>query len=319
MAEYTAVHYSVLQNEVVEYLEPAFSAVSGEPLLIDGTLGEGGHSALFLQQFPDIRVIGLDRDSEILGRARQRLAPFGDRISVIQTWFDDFFADWESNPGFSRPAAVLFDFGISIYHYEVSGRGFSFGKDEPLDMRLDRGGTLTAEYIVNTYERDRLADIIYAYGEERYSRRIAAALCRKRAEEAITSSAQLAAIIAGSVPKEYRYGRIHPATRTFQALRIAVNGELERIDRVLRQVVDALQPGGRIGVISFHSLEDRRVKQLFKQLSLRCTCPPETPRCECGGRATVKLLTKKPVRPSESEVAINPASRSAKFRCAEKL
>ena len=218
-----------------------------------------------------------------------------------------------------RPTSILFDLGISIFHYEASGRGFSFNRDEPLDMRLNNEEGITAEFIVNTYGKDQLADVIYQYGEERYSRRIAAAICKRRGAKAVKTSADLADIIKGSVPRDYRYGRIHPATRTFQALRIEVNGELDRIEQTLDRAVELLQPGGRIAVISFHSLEDRRVKQTFKRLAKGCICPPEAPMCVCGGVPTVKLLHKKPFRATDEEVKSNPASRSAKLRGVEKL
>jgi 16S rRNA (cytosine1402-N4)-methyltransferase len=315
------LHYSVLRNEVLQYLKPPLlkSSEFERPLLIDCTLGEGGHSELFLAKLPEVEVLGLDRDSGILERARNRLSGYGSRFNALNVWFDDFFAAPESCGQYRPPAAILFDFGISTYHYEASGRGFSFTRDEPLDMRLDTQSSLTAEYVVNTYDRNRLADIIYEYGEERLSRRIAAAIAARRRERAVTTSADLADIIKGAVPRSYRYGRIHPATRTFQALRIEVNGELERIDRTLRKAVDLLTPEGRIAVISFHSLEDRRVKQTFRDLARGCTCPPEAPRCVCGGKPSIRLLTGKPVKAGDEELSENPASRSARLRCAEKL
>ncbi len=324
MMDSDVLHYSVLPREVLGYLGPALknaesSQIINPPLLIDGTLGEGGHSEIFLKEYPQLQVIGLDRDCEILNRAEKRLEPYSSRFTAVNVWFDDFFSEPERYGAAKAPNAVLFDFGISIYHYEASGRGFSFSKDEPLDMRLDHDSSINAEYIVNTYAQDRLADVIYQYGEERYSRRIAAAVAKRRKVKAVSTSADLADIIKGSVPRNYRYGRIHPATRTFQALRIEVNGELDRIDRVLEKAVNSLTPGGRIGIISFHSLEDRRVKQMLKKLAVGCVCPPDAPQCVCGGTPLVKLLTKKPVRPAEEEVLENPASRSARFRCAEKL
>lgn len=310
------LHYSVLHREVLEHLGPA---VEHGGLLIDCTLGEGGHSELFLRTFSQAQVVGLDRDSEIMEKAEKRLSPFSDRFKAVNIWFDEFFADPHSHGVTEKASAILFDFGISLFHYEASGRGFSFSKDEPLDMRLDREGSVTAEVLVNTLRKEELADLLYELGEERYSRRIAAAICSRRQESAITGTAELADIIRGSVPPNYRHGRIHPATRTFQALRIAVNGELERIDRVLERAVGFLKPGGVIGVISFHSLEDRRVKQTFRKLANGCVCPPEAPRCTCGGKPTIKLVQRKPFRPGELELGENPASRSARLRAAVKL
>lgn len=315
--EHKVLHYSVLPQEVLELLRPAAEAEAS--LMIDSTIGEGGHSELFLKNFPGLQLIGLDRDNEILERTKQRLAPFGNRVTIFNTWFDDFFTKPEMYESVGHPTCILFDLGISIFHYEASGRGFSFNKDEPLDMRLHKEEGITAEFVVNTYGKDQLADVIYQFGEERYSRRISAAICKRRGTKAVQTSADLADIIKGSVPRDYRYGRIHPATRTFQALRIEVNGELNRIEQTLDRAIELLKPGGRIAVISFHSLEDRIVKQTFKRLAKGCICPPEAPRCVCDGVAAVKLLHKKPFRASEEEIKINPASRSAKLRGVEKL
>ncbi|MBL7006911.1 MAG: 16S rRNA (cytosine(1402)-N(4))-methyltransferase RsmH [Spirochaetia bacterium] len=315
--ENKVLHYSVMPQEVLELLRPAAELKSS--LMIDCTLGEGGHSELFLKTFPELQLVGLDRDNEILERTRYRLAPFNNRVTIINTWFDDFFTKPDMYELSGQPTCILFDLGISIFHYEASGRGFSFNKDEPLDMRLNNEEGITAEFVVNTYGKDQLADVIYQYGEERYSRRISAAICKRRGTKAVQTSADLADIIKGAVPRDYRYGRIHPATRTFQALRIEVNGELNRIEQTLDRAIELLKPGGRIAVISFHSLEDRIVKQTFKRLAKGCVCPPEAPRCVCDGVAAVKLLHKKPFRASEEEITVNPASRSAKLRGVEKL
>jgi 16S rRNA (cytosine1402-N4)-methyltransferase len=315
--ENKVLHYSVMPQEVMKMLGPAVELENS--LLIDCTLGEGGHSELFLKNFPNLQLVGLDRDSEIIKRAKQRLAPFGDRVTIFNTWFDDFFTKSEMYESVGKPTCILLDLGISIFHYEASGRGFSFNKDEPLDMRLNNEEGISAEFVVNTYGKEQLADVIYQYGEERYSRRISAAICKRRGTKAVQTSADLADIIKGAVPRDYRYGRIHPATRTFQALRIEVNGELDRIEQTLDRAIELLRPGGRIAVISFHSLEDRRVKQAFKRLAKGCVCPPEAPRCVCDGVPTVKLLHKKPFRAADEETKINPASRSAKLRVVEKI
>jgi len=305
------VHYPVLQNEVLELLVPP------EPggLLIDCTLGEGGHSELFLKKYPDLRVIGLDRDPKIIVKARERLSVFGDRFQAVNTWFDDFFSSYQGE----APSLVLFDLGISVFHYEESGRGFSFRKSESLDMRLDDASGLSVSDMVNTYAEDTLADVIYQYGEERYSRRIAAAICTYRRTQAITKSDELADIIWRAVPAGYRYGKLHPATRSFQALRIEANRELDRIVPAVTRAVELLVPQGRIGVISFHSLEDRPVKYLFRQLSDGCVCPPQAPRCTCGGKPSIQIITRKPVAPTDEESRMNPPSRSAKLRVAQKL
>jgi 16S rRNA (cytosine1402-N4)-methyltransferase len=289
------VHRSVLASEVMANLP--LPTEGG--LLIDCTLGEGGHSALFLERYPNLQVIGIDRDATILSKAVKRLEKYGSRFTPVNMWFDHYLASYEGE----RVDALLFDLGISTFHYAQSLRGFSFAVDEELDMRLNLDGDLTAGEIVNTYTEKEIADLIYKYGEERYSRRIASAICRSREEEEIVLATSLADIIARAVPPQYRYGRLHPATRTFQALRIAVNGEIERIVPALERAIQICRPGGHIGVISFHSLEDRPVKHFFRE------------RAALG---EVNLVTKKPIVPTEEESSENPPSRSAKFRVVER-
>ena len=288
------VHYSVMQNEVLDYLNPG----DRPALMVDCTLGEGGHTSLFLQRYPNLKVIGLDRDSRIMEKAVNRMAPYKDRFEARNIWFDGF---WKNYDG---PAVdyVLFDLGISVFHYEESGRGFSFKRQEKLDMRLDENGELDAGDVVNTYDETALANLIYNYGEERYSRRIAAAICNYRQTKQIEYTNELADIVWNAVPNEYRHRRIHPATKTFQALRIEVNGELDRIVPALEGAVKALKPGGRIAVITFHSLEDRPVKWYFRE-----------------HENILEILTRKPVEPTEAECEMNPPSRSAKLRVVEKL
>lgn len=306
------VHYSVLKEEVCQYLKPD----GPDQLLIDGTMGEGGHSEMFLSRFDDLNVIGLDADREIQQIAMKRLETFGDRVAFRHTWFNEYFDEY---PEETRPDRVLLDLGISVFHYEKSGAGFSFSRDEKLDMRLNREAGLSAEDVVNDFDEKELADLIYEYGEERLSRKIASAICRKRKEERITSSLQLAELIKKSVPPSYRHGRIHPATRTFQAIRIAVNSELQRLDDVMKNALDVLNIGGRLGIITFHSLEDRAVKLFFREMGKKCICPPEMPRCQCGGKPVVEVLTRKPVVPTEEEVRSNAPSRSAKLRVVKKV
>jgi len=307
------VHYSVLQNEVLDYLKP------DEPgqLFIDCTLGEGGHSELLVKTFSDLRLVCLDADEGIMEVAKERLSPYQDRIRFFNIWFNRFFREYPL--GGERPDRILFDLGISVFHYQKGGRGFSFQKDEPLDMRLGKDLELSAGDIVNQYPEEELADLFYKYGEERYSRRIAAAVVNKRREGKIETTGRLEEIIFNAVPAAYRHGRIHPATRSFQALRIVVNGELARLESVLQDALDILKPGGRMGVISFHSLEDRIVKQFFRLKSQACTCPPEQPICSCGGRRKVKLIGPKPIVPGDDEIRRNPPSRSARFRVVEKI
>ncbi len=306
-------HYSVLKEEVYSYLEPK----KDEKLLVDCTQGEGGHSELFLSRCPWINVAGLDADENIMAVAKQRLEPFGGRVRFFNQWFNQFFKQYPL--GDERPDLILFDLGISIFHYEKSGRGFSFLRDEPLDMRLSPELEISAADIINEYPENEIADLIYQFGEERLSRRFARAVVAERKNGRIETTVQLAEVIFKSSPADYRHGRIHPATRTFQALRIAVNGELARLDSVLANALRVLKPGGRMGVITFHSLEDRKVKHFFRDMNKACICPPEQPICNCNGRKIVEIITKKPVVPAEREVKDNPPSRSSKLRVVKKI
>ena len=307
------IHTPVLLEETMKYLAPRRT---GE-LMIDATVGEGGHLHAFMSQFPELRAIAIDADPQILERARERLKGFGERVQFYSGWSHDFFAEYPGN--YKRPDTILMDLGVSLFHYEKGGRGFSFRYDEPLDMRIDpSSGISAAELIAKLSERD-LADLLYTNGEERYSRRIARAIGEAKNSGALTSSVLLAEIVERAVPPAYRHGPIHPATRTFQALRIAVNGELSRLPDLLEAAFRVLESGGRLGVISFHSLEDRIVKNFFREKNRDCICPPEAPICKCGGQRAVTILTKKGISPGEEEIRKNPPSRSARFRAAEKI
>lgn len=293
------LHYPVMHEEVLSSLP---LEQDKNTILIDCTTGEGGHTSLFLSKYPNLTVIGLDRDKEIQKKAIERLKPFSNRFIPVNTWFDTYLEEAESESA----NAILFDLGISMFHYEESMRGFSFRKDEKLDMRLDSSQSLSAKTIVNEYPEIELANVIYRYGEERYSRRIARAIVEARKDSKIESSEVLASIVFSAVPKEYRYGRIHPATRTFQALRIEVNKELDRISPALDNAIRVLKPGGRVAVITFHSLEDRIVKWFFKDE-------------EKKSDSRIRILTKKPIVPGEKECIENAPSRSAKLRVVEKV
>jgi len=308
------VHTPVLLEQTLHYLAPETEDAA---FMIDSTLGEGGHSYAFLQRFPALHVHGLDADAEIQKRARRRLAVFGDRVSFYRGWFTDFYDNYPEN--LAKPDIILFDLGISVFHYECSGRGFSFRTDEPPDMRLDPSEGKTAGELVNALCAEELADIFFKFGDERYARRIANAVAESRHTSLFTSAKQLADCIYSAVPAGYRYGSIHPATKCFQALRIAVNKELERLDAVLEKAFAVLKPGGKMGVITFHSLEDRAVKNYFKALGKNCTCPSEVPICKCGGTAKAHVLTRKPVCPDAQEIARNAPSRSAKLRVVRKI
>ena len=311
------VHTPVLLQECLEYLSPVGESYENNALMVDSTLGEGGHTYNFLSKYPGLSVIGVDADKNIQAKARERLVEFGDRIHFYNGWFDDFYTNYPAE--YDRPDIILFDLGISVYHYEESKRGFSFRYDEELDMRLNPNREKSAADLVNELAEEKLADLIYLYGEEKLSRRIAHAIAEARQGGKIESSKQLADIIWNAVPANYRYGNIHPATRTFQALRIAVNGELERLPRSLHAAFNCLKTDGKMGVITFHSLEDRIVKNYFRNLGKKCVCPPEVALCRCGGRQCAEILTRKPLVPGQEEIKVNSPSRSAKLRVVRKL
>ena len=311
------VHTPVLLNECLEYLSPVGEAFEKNAVMIDSTLGEGGHSFNFLSKYENLKIIGLDADKVIQAKARERLACFGERMNFFNGWFNDFYANYPSE--YEKPDLILFDLGISVFHYEKSDRGFSFRYDEKLDMRLNAESEKSAADLVNELSETELADMIYLYGEEKLSRRIAKAIVDARSGGKIESSKALAEIIWNCVPANYRYGQIHPATRTFQALRIAVNGELKRLPKALSDAFACLKPGGKMGVITFHSLEDRIVKNYFRNLGKQCVCPPEVAVCRCGGSECAEILTRKPVCPTEEEIKANSPSRSAKLRVIRKI
>ena len=304
----TYTHVPVLLDQVIEWLLPHAGG-----RYIDGTLGLAGHSMAILKRAsPNGELLGIDADKEALVIAAQKLLPYGERAHVRQGRHDQLVAIARSE-GFSQVDGVLLDLGISSMQLDNPERGFAFGQDGPLDMRMGRDQQLTAAEIVNEWDEQELADLIYRYGEERHSRRIAKAICAARPIERTGELAELIAKIVG------RRERIHPATRTFQALRIKVNDELHSLESVLPQAITLLKPGGRLVVIAFHSLEDRIVKQFFVQESKDCICPPRLPQCICGHKATVTRLTRKPIRPSEEEACQNPRSRSARLRVAQRL
>ena len=285
--------------------------------MVDATLGEGGHSQIFLSRFPDLKITGVDADKNIQEVAKERLKEFGDRIHYHSGWAQDFFASFPRD--MKRPDAILIDLGVSFYHYERGGRGFSFRKDEELDMRIDTSRGPSAAELLARLPEQTLANLLYRNAEERFSRRIARNIVAARSGGAITGSAALADIVERSVPPFYRRGKIHSATRTFQALRIAVNGELDRLEELLEGALKVLNGGGRLGVITFHSLEDRIVKNFFREKNKDCSSSPEAPICEGNGYRVLEILTRKPVTPTDEEVRNNPPSRNAKLRVVEKI
>lgn len=312
------VHTPVLLEECLNRLGPEGEAFESNAFMIDATLGEGGHSFAFLSRFPTLNIAGIDADAAIQQRARKRLSKFGERMRFYNGWFNEFFENYPQE--FPKPNIILFDLGISVFHYECSGRGFSFRYEEELDMRLKPDAeNESAADIVNTMSEEDLANLIYLYGEEKLSRRIAHSIVEARRGGRIESSKALADIIFNAVPSSYRYAAIHPATRTFQALRIAVNKELKRLPESLHNAFNLLKVGGKMGVITFHSLEDRIVKNYFRNLGKACVCPPELASCRCGGIPCAQVLTKKPIEPGVDEIRENSPSRSAKLRVVRKI
>jgi 16S rRNA (cytosine1402-N4)-methyltransferase len=300
--------------EAVNLLDPARGG-----LFVDATLGLGGHSEAILVASADTRVLGIDRDREAIRLASERLARFGTRFRAAHANFREIVRVL-GETGESEVTGVLADLGVSSLQFDTPERGFSFRHDAPLDMRMDAsGGDETAAELLERLPEEEVARIIYEYGEERASRRIARWIVERRERgEPIQTTGELAALVARAVG--YKRGeRVHPATRTFQALRIAVNGELEGLDGFVETAVDLLQAGGRLAVISFHSLEDRVVKRALRRLSGHCECGRRVPVCACGARRAVEVLTRRPVTPSEQELEENPRARSAKLRACLKL
>lgn len=306
-------HRPVLLRETIELL-----AAERGGLFIDCTLGLGGHSEAILQAAGDARVIGIDRDREAISAARKRLTRFGARFRAVHADFRDITRVLATAEESAR--GILADLGVSSLQLDSPSRGFSFRHDAPLDMRMDATSHAdTAAQLLGRLSEEEIARIIFEYGEERRSRRIARKIVERREHgEPLQATLELAELIERAVGGK-RGRRIHPATRTFQALRIAVNQELERLDEFIEEAIDLLQPDGRLAVISFHSLEDRIVKRTLRRLSGQCECPPRVPRCSCGARTAVELLTRRPITPGPDEIAENPRSRSAKLRAARRI
>ena len=302
-------HLPVLTDRVVELLAP-----SGPGLLVDATVGLGGHAEALLRAVPEFQLVGLDRDPQALARAGERLQPFSDRVQLVEETFDRLPLVLR-RLGLGAPVAVLADIGCSSLQLDSAERGFSFASDGPLDMRM--GGTgPTAADLLQQSEWEELVRILRDYGEERRARAIARAIVRRREQEPLRTTAQLSRLVQDVMGGRER--RIHPATRTFQALRIAVNDELGQLERFLEPAIRSLKSGGRIAVISFHSLEDRIVKHTLRRLTGRCTCPPDFPVCRCNPQRVVEVLTSSPVRPEEEEIDRNPRARSARLRAAQR-
>ncbi len=306
-------HVSVLLQECLDGLD-----IKPEGIYVDGTLGGAGHSSQIAARLTTGRLIGIDRDPVALEAAGERLKPFGDRVTLVHSNFCEIkqvLQDLDI-PGVD---GILLDLGVSSPQLDDGARGFSYMADAPLDMRMNSQDSLNAEIVVNTWPQEELKRILYTYGEERYAPQIAGAICRRREEKPIKTTLELVDIIRSAMPPAALREKQHPAKRSFQAIRIAVNDELGSVEKVMEDAIPLLNKGGRLAVITFHSLEDRIVKTAMAAASKGCTCPPSFPVCVCGKKPQVRLISRKPIVATEEELEVNPRSRSAKLRVCEKL
>jgi 16S rRNA (cytosine1402-N4)-methyltransferase len=313
-------HITVLKEEAAEGLR-----IKRDGIYVDCTLGGAGHSSLIASKLGEYgRLIGLDQDDWALKHAKEILEPYSDRISLVKTNFrflEETLRE-QSVPekdGIPQVDGILFDLGVSSPQFDEGERGFSYNHDAPLDMRMDQSAELTADIIINSWSEQEIARVLFQYGEEKFSRRIAKLIVSRREKQPIQTTGELAEIIKEGIPAATRRTGGHPAKRSFQGLRIAVNDELGAFEEGLHQAVRCLAPGGRVSVITFHSLEDRICKQILSSYVAKCTCPTDFPMCVCGNNGQIKLINRKPIIPSELELEENSRSRSAKLRVAEKL
>ena len=311
--EQTPRHVSVLLRECIDNLN-----IRPDGIYLDGTLGMGGHSYEIASRLSTGRLVGIDRDATAIERAGRRLAPFAERVTLVHGNFADAAAILDSL-GIGSVDGMLFDLGVSSPQLDEAGRGFSYMEDARLDMRMDAGSGLSAYELVNTWDEARLNRILWDYGEERYARRITAAILKRREERPIETTLELVDVIRSAMPAPALREKQHPAKRTFQAIRIAVNDELGAVSAMMDTAPDKLKKGGRLCVISFHSLEDRIVKNAIQARENGCTCPREAPVCTCGFVRTLRSVSRKPIVPGPEELAANPRARSAKLRVAERV
>ncbi len=306
-------HISVLLDECLDGLD-----IKPDGIYVDGTLGGAGHSSQIAKRLTTGKLIGIDRDQVALQAAGERLAVYGDRVKLVHANFSQMAQVLQELeiPGVD---GILLDLGVSSPQLDDGSRGFSYMVDAPLDMRMNRQDALSAWQVVNTWSQEELKRILYTYGEERYAPQIAGAICRRREEKPIETTLELVDIIRSAMPPAALREKQHPAKRSFQAIRIAVNDELGSVERVMKDAFDLLNPGGRLAVITFHSLEDRIVKTAMNDAAKGCTCPPSFPVCVCGKKPKVKLISRKPIVATQEELDENPRSRSAKLRVCEKL
>ncbi len=306
-------HVSVLLEECLEGLH-----IKPDGIYVDGTLGGAGHSSQIVKRLTTGMLIGIDRDPVALEAAGKRLAEYGDRVKLVHSNFCEI-AQVLDELHVEKVDGILLDLGVSSPQLDDGDRGFSYMVDAPLDMRMDSGDSLSAHTVVNTWPQEELRRILYEYGEERYAPQIASAICRRREQAPIETTLELVDIIRSAMPPAALREKQHPAKRSFQAIRIAVNDELGSVEKVMRDAIPRLNPGGRLAVITFHSLEDRIVKNAMAAAAKGCTCPPNFPVCVCGKKPQVKLITRKPLVAGEEELERNPRARSAKLRVCEKI
>ena len=306
-------HISVLLEECLEGLN-----IKPDGIYVDGTLGGAGHSSQIVKRLTTGRLIGIDRDPVALEASGKRLEPYQDRITLVHSNFCEMKQVME-DLGIPGVDGILLDLGVSSPQLDDGERGFSYMADAPLDMRMNNQDALTAYEVVNTWSQDELKRILFDYGEERYAPRIASSICRRREEKPIETTLELVDVIRSAMPPQALREKQHPAKRSFQAIRIAVNDELGSVEKAMRDAIPLLNPGGRLAIITFHSLEDRIVKNAMAEAAKGCTCPPNFPVCVCGKKPIVKLISRKPIVATEEELEVNPRSRSAKLRVCEKL
>ena len=306
-------HVSVLLDECIEGL-----AIKPEGIYVDGTLGGAGHSSQIAARLTTGRLIGIDRDEVALAAAGKRLAPYSDRVTLVHSNFCEL-ASVLDQLNISGVDGILLDLGVSSPQLDDGSRGFSYMADAPLDMRMDASDALNAHTVVNTWPYEELKRILYEYGEERFAPQIASAICKRRETAPIATTLELVDVIRSAMPASALREKQHPAKRSFQAIRIAVNDELNSVAKVMEDAIPKLNPGGRLAVITFHSLEDRIVKNAMGAAAKGCTCPPSFPVCVCGKKPKVKVITRKPIVSGEEELERNPRARSAKLRICEKL
>ena len=307
------IHISVLLEKSIEGL-----CIKDNGIYVDGTLGGGGHSYALLSSNPDCRLIGIDQDKEAIAAAKKRLEEFSGRVTFVNSNFcrsKDILKELHTD----KIDGAILDLGVSSYQLDNADRGFSYMHDAPLDMRMNRDNPKSAYDVVNGYSTDELTRIFYEYGEEKWSKRVAEFIAEAREKSAIKTTYELVDIIKAAIPKKARLDGGHPAKRIFQAIRIEVNNELGILEDAVKDFTEVLKPGGRLAIITFHSLEDRMVKKTFAELAKGCTCPPGFPVCVCGNKPKVKIITRKPILPDETEMTENSRSKSAKLRILEKI